>query len=143
MRRDDQEQRQQDVHDKGHRDAVYLAALVVVLFGISIFWSSHTATTAAQGRAQIEQKAIVANQRLISAQEKAISAACDFWYPLTSLPVTVNAATGKPTPLGVQIIAGARESYAGQCAGAGHPQMPPPDPTLVKWAAYYHLLIAR
>lgn len=139
QRRNDQEQRQQGAQDKGHRDAIYLAILVIVLFGVSIFWSSHTAKVAADGRAEIEQKAIAAEQKLINAQQKAITAACDFWYPLTPLPVTIVTGQTKPTELSVRIISGARESYAGQCGNDDKPPLPPPDPTFAHWANVYHL----
>ena len=139
QRRDAQEQRQLGAHDKGHRDAVYLACLVVVLFGISIFWSSHTAKDAAAGRAQIEQQAIEAQSKLITAQEKAITAACDFWYPLTPLPVTIVTGQTRPTELSVRLISGARESYQGQCTNDDKPPLPSPDPSFAHWAAFYHL----
>lgn len=132
VRLHDQETRQQGAADKGHRDAIYLAFLVVILFGISIFWSSHTAKEAAAGRAEIQQAAI-------DAQEKAITAACDFWYPLTSLPVTTLSGQTKPTKLSVDIIGGARESYAGQCENDGKPPLPPPDPSFAHWATVYHV----
>lgn len=137
-----QERREIAVADRirSSHGALRLTALVVILFLINLFWSSHTATTAAQGREQIEAQALAAEQKVVTAQQKAIRAACDFWYPLTGLPVTLNEATGKPTELSVQLIVGARESYAGQCAGGR--AILPADPTLVKWAAYYHLPVA-
>lgn len=145
LRRDEQEQRSIGARSKGHRDAIYLAILVIVLFGVSIFWSSHTAVTAANGRAEIEQQQIDADAKLIAALQKSIASDCDFWYPLTSLPVTVNITTGKPTELSVQIITGARESYAGQCTddGVHRPPLPPPDPSLIRWARYYHLPVTQ
>lgn len=129
-------------NDRNRHGALWLTVLVVVLFGISIFWSSHTATVAANGRAQIEQTAIDAQKKAIEAQNKAISAACDFWYPLTSLPVTTNITTGKPTELSVRIIAGARESYNGQCVNIpGRPPLPPADPSVTRWAKIYGIAL--
>lgn len=116
---------------RGNRRSLELTGLILVLFGINFLWSSHTANTAAAGRAEIEQK-------VIAAQQKAISAACDFWYPLTALPVTTSITTGRPTALSVHIIAGARESYAGQCHSP-YPPLPPPDPSLTRWAKVYRI----
>lgn len=129
---------------RNNRRSLELTGLILVLFLIDFFWSSHTADNAAAGRAQIQAQAIAANERAIEAEQKAITAACDFWYPLTSLPVTIVAGQTKPTELSVKIIAGSRESYAGQCLDGGvhRPPLPPPDPSLVKWAHYYHLPVS-
>lgn len=132
QRRNDQEKREQGAADKGHRDAIYLAILVIVLFGVSIFWSSHTARVAAEGQAKIEQQAI-------AAQQKAIEAGCSFWAPLVSLPVTIVPPANKPSKVGVQILAGSRIGYAGQCHPPNWAPMPPADPSLVKWARIYHI----
>lgn len=67
--------------------------------------------------------------------ETRLLSSCDFYRPLTPLPVTVNPATGKPTALSVSIIAGAREAYVGQGCG----RIPPAAPSVIKWAAYYHI----
>lgn len=125
-------------------NAVLLTLFIISLFLIDFFWSSHTANTAAEGRAQIQAQAIAAEQKLIAANERAIASSCDFLRPLTGLPVTIVASTGKPSELSIQIITGAREQYAAQC----HPPfvtqpLPPPDPSLVKWAEYYHIPVTH
>lgn len=111
-------------HFRRNRRSLELTALILILFGINLFWNSYTAS------------------RVQNAAESAISKACDFWYPLTSIPVTSPPGAKKPTKLGVTIIAGARESYKGQC-DPPHPPLPPPPPSLVRWAAYYHVPVAR
>lgn len=117
---------------RDNRGALLLTALVLVLFSIDFFWSSHIANTAAEGRAQIQQQAIAAEQ-------KAIEAGCSFWEPLVSLPVTVVPGQTKPTKLSVRILAGARIGYAGQCRPPRWPQITPADPSLVKWARIYDI----
>jgi hypothetical protein len=63
-------------------------------------------------------------------------AACSFYRDLAGSPVTIAAGTGKPSELGVAIIAHSREAYRGSgCAGT----LPPPSATFAKWAPYYHL----
>lgn len=97
----------------GNRRSLQLTGLILILFLINLFWSSHNA----------------------SIQSGQISAACNFWRPLAPLPVTVVKGTAKPTRVSVTLIAGARDAYARQCPG----KIPPADPSLVKWAAYYHV----
>lgn len=109
---------------RGNRRSLELTVFVFILFGISIFWTSHTA------------------QRVTDASNQVIAKACDFWYPLTGLPVTTVTGQSHPTKLSIEIITGARESYEGQC-NPPHPPMPPPDPSLVKWAGFYHIPVAR
>lgn len=76
------------------------------------------------------------DQAQLQTDNARLLASCDFYRPLTSLPVTVNPATGKPAEISVAVIAAAREAYAGQgCAG----RMPAADSSLVRWAAYYHI----
>lgn len=110
---------------RGNRRSLELTGLIIVLFAINLFWNSHTANNVQQ------------------AATRAISTACDFWYPLTTLPVTIVTGQSKPTELSVHIIAGARESYQGQCLNDDHPPLPPPSPSLVRWAGYYHITVAR
>jgi hypothetical protein len=64
------------------------------------------------------------------------AAACNFYQDLSGIPVAVSATTGKPSELSVGIVAHAREAFRGSgCAGI----LPPPAPSFVKWAPYYHL----
>jgi hypothetical protein len=64
-----------------------------------------------------------------------LRASCEFWRTLAPLPVTTVQPAGRPSRLGVAIIAESRTAYAGQ--GCGKP--PPPDSSFVQWARYYHL----
>ena len=117
---------------RDNRGALLLTALVLVLFGVDFFWSSHIANTAAAGQARIQAQAIAAEQ-------KAIEAGCSFWQPLVSLPVTIVPPANKPTKLSVRILAGARIGYAGQCRPPRWPLITPADPSLVKWAKIYRI----
>lgn len=119
--------------------ALRLTILVIVLFLTDFFWSSHTAHTAAQGQARIQAQAIAIQQQAIEAEQKAIEAGCSFWEPLVSLPVTIAPGATRPTKVGVQILAGARIGYAGQCRPPKWPPISPADPSLVKWARAYHI----
>lgn len=106
---------------RGNRRSLELTALIIVLFLINLLWNSHTAQ-----QVQDHEDAIVAK-------------ACDFWYPLTNLPVTVIPPSRKASQVSVHIISGARESYAGQCSDHGLPPLPPPDPSFTRWARFYHV----
>ncbi len=112
--------------------SLQLTAIIVAFFLIDFFWSVHTQHVA-QGYA-------AATQRTATAQVgKVISAACDFWEPLVGLPITIPPGAARPTKVGVQILAGARESYRGQCQPPRWPPLPPVQPSLVTWARYYRI----
>ena len=119
---------------RNNRRSLELTGLILVLFLIDFFWSSHTASVAAAGQARTQAQAIAAEHR-------AIEAGCGFWEPLVGLPVMVVPPNNKPTKLSVRIIAGARRGYAGQCTPPDWPKMPPADPSLVKWAKYYRITL--
>jgi hypothetical protein len=105
---------------------IALIIAVAVAAGAVILYSQHSQLT--RDQAQLTRD----NTRLLSS--------CDFYRPLTVAPVTVNPATRRPAPLSVAIIAASREAYAGQgCPGP----VPPPDPSLLRWAAYYHVHVQR
>lgn len=106
---------------QANRRSLQLTALIIVLFLISMLFSVITRNEAEQ------------------AASNGIAAACDFWQPLTSLPVTINPPAHQPTRVGVQILAGAREGYAGQCHPPRWAPMPPAHPSLIRWARYYHI----
>ena len=70
-----------------------------------------------------------------ASQQRELAASCEVWSILAPQPVTVNPATGRPTPLSVSIIAAARQAYEGQHCG-------PPlsaDPSVVKWARIFNI----
>ncbi len=94
--------------------SLQLTAIIVAFFLIDFLWSVHT---------------------------QHIAAGCNFWEPLVGLPVTLQPGAARPTKVGVQILAGARESYRGQCHPPAWPPLPPAQPSLVTWARYYHISV--
>lgn len=65
----------------------------------------------------------------------AVQAECHFNHDLGGVPITVGP-TGKASVLGVEIVADSRLAWRGLgCPGT----LPPPSPSFVKWALYYHL----
>lgn len=75
---------------------------------------------------------------LYAQQDGRLTASCQFWRTLAPLPVTIAEQTGRPSSLGVSIIAESRAAYAGQGCG----KLPPADPSFAKWAKYYHLPVS-
>ena len=65
-----------------------------------------------------------------------LTASCGFWRTLVSLPVTA-APDGRPSKLGITIVVGARGAYDGQGCG----KLPAADPSVTKWAPFYHVRI--
>ena len=60
---------------------------------------------------------------------------CTFDRDLASAPVSINPATGKPSTLGVSIVADAHNAYVDiHCDGSL-----PPNPSLQHWAAIFHI----
>lgn len=73
---------------------------------------------------------------LLAALERA-RASCAFYRDLAPVPVTTGP-NGKASRLGVQIISDSRAAFVGQtCPG----QLPPPSPSLIRWARYYGIAI--
>jgi hypothetical protein len=68
-------------------------------------------------------------------QDTRLRASCGFWRTLAPLPVTPAPGVARPSRLGVLIVTGSREAYAGQGCG----QLPPADPSVRRWAAYYKI----
>lgn len=63
-------------------------------------------------------------------------AQCQFDKDLGSVPLVVTPPAKKVSELGVKIVADSRFAYFGlHCPGSL-----PPDPSLVKWEKYYHLM---
>lgn len=84
----------------------------------------HEAATTAQLRA---------NTAALRAQ---VLSSCSQDRDIGGLPVSVNPATGKASPLGVRIISDER----GQWFRLGCPgTLPPPDPAFVHWAGIFHI----
>ena len=95
------------------RAFVFLSILTLLTGGLNFYWTS----------------------RLAGANTARAHAQCAFDADLAPLPVTVPK-TGSPSLVTVKVISDARTAWrrAG-CPG----RLPPPDPSLVKWARYYHL----
>jgi hypothetical protein len=68
-------------------------------------------------------------------QSDAIKASCRFYGALATLPATPAQGQPRPSRTVVILIAGSRDSYQGQGCG----QLPPADPSLVRWAGFYHV----
>ena len=75
-------------------------------------------------------------QAVIAGQQRALHSDCAFFYPLAVAPLPAGV---KPSKLGVSIITASRTAYLGHACGT----LPPPGPSLSRWAAYYHLPPAR
>ena len=70
-------------------------------------------------------------------QHQELRASCEFFQPLTGLPVTVVPPAVRPSKTGVTLIAGSRIAYAGQGCGT----LPPAAPSLAKWAKFYRITL--
>lgn len=116
---------------EGARRAAHrLAWSVIVLFIISIVIGTGNLlfTTDQVHRLQSASRSL----------EKQLHADCGWYGHIASLPVTVPPGAKRPTVLSVRLISDSRVAWhARGCPGP----VPPPDPSLVKWAAYYHLPI--
>jgi hypothetical protein len=69
-------------------------------------------------------------------QQSRLGASCGFWRSLASLPVA-SAPNGRPSRLGITIVAGGRAAYAGQGCG----KLPPADPSVTRWAPFYKIRV--
>lgn len=68
--------------------------------------------------------------------QREVHAQCKFDRDLGTVPVTVSPATHTASKLGVTIVSDARQGWRGlACPG----MLPPPKPSFVKWARFYHL----
>lgn len=96
------------------RAVVFLFLLSLIIGGLNFLWTA----------------------RAVNGAEARARALCQFDAHLGAVPVTPVAATGKASLLGVKLVSDARIAFrqAG-CTG----QLPPPDPSFLRWAAYYHL----
>lgn len=77
---------------------------------------------------------------LVAVLRREVRAECSFNSILAPLPVTVPPGARRASLLGVEVVASSREAWhrAG-CAG----RLPPPSPSLLRWAAYYHRKVQR
>ena len=73
----------------------------------------------------------------VAGQQSELKASCEFWQPLTGLPVTAVPPQKMPAALSVDLIVAARAAYSGQGCG----KIPPPSPSLVKWAEFYGIKV--
>jgi hypothetical protein len=74
-------------------------------------------------------------QRRLDSQQLALFAGCKFFTDLARLPVEPVAPLTRPSEAVVSIVVDARAT----AHGLGCPSIPPPSPSLKKWAAYYHI----
>ncbi len=107
-------------------------ALVVVL---AAAWGTVALNRqGAQIRAQ--DKLITAQAAAIRRDERRLQSSCRWYHDVGSAPVSVNPATGQPSPLGVAIIVDARITFRGQgCPG----RLSRPGRRLRKWARRFGL----
>jgi len=77
---------------------------------------------------------ISSQNRQLSTQARELSAACGFFHDLAAVPVRPVPPLKRPSKLSVVLIAHSREAYIGLGC---HPEIQPPDPSLVFWARYY------
>jgi hypothetical protein len=74
---------------------------------------------------------------LVQANQR-IASDCAFYRDLGTAPLTVHHPAGKPTRLGVTIVADSRNAYYGHGC---QPEPLPPNPSLYRWAGYYHVAL--
>lgn len=66
----------------------------------------------------------------------AVLTQCHFDRDLGSVPVAVNPGSGRASKLAVTLVSDGRTAWYGlHCPG----RLPPPAPSFVRWAAFYHL----
>jgi len=82
-----------------------------------------------------QQVQIQTQKQQINNQRVQLESSCLFWGELSGLPVTVTPPAKVPSELGVGLVVYARDAYSGQSCG----ELPPADPSVIHWAAYYHL----
>lgn len=121
-----------------HRLAWSIIVLFVVTLGIGLanllFTSGQVhnlqrTNTRLDGQVQSLQRT---NVRL----EQQLHADCGWYGHIAGLPVPFAPGAQKPSELSVRLISDSRVAWNGHgCPGT----IPVPDPSLVKWAAYYHL----
>lgn len=116
---------------------IFLFAGAMLLVGAVAYLGSLAFSQQAQISAA--QKLARNQQQQIRSQQAQLQSSCSFFQPLTGLPVSTPAPGRPATKLGVQIIAGARDTYHGQHCGP----LPPPAASLVTWASYWHIPVAR
>ena len=111
--------------------AAVLAVLLAAVLALGILFFRQ------QTQLQAQQAALRAQLAELQAQQAALRADCAFWYPLTSLPVTVITPGMPPTRLSVALITASRIAYEGQDCG----HIPPASVSLEKWAAFYGIQV--
>lgn len=66
-----------------------------------------------------------------------LRASCGVWRSLAGLPVTPAPPAKTPSRLGVVLVVSTRVAFQGQGCG----ELPLASPSLLQWAAYYHLSV--
>lgn len=108
--------------------AGFAVAIAITVGAVMLVRQSH------QLRSDSDQ--ISRNEEQIADDGERLLASCDFYRSAAPSPVSVDPGTGKAYKLSVSVIIGAREAYLGEgCAG----RIPPPDPSLLRWAAYFRI----
>ena len=116
-----------------------LMAVVIILS--LLYARDHQQLHDEQLLAARQQQLITAQAADLAAEGKRIRASCGFWAGLAGLPATPASPRpgARPTRTAVVIIAGSRDAYQGQGCG----KLAPPDPSLVRWARFYHIPVRR
>jgi len=120
-----------------HALAWSLVVLFAVVIGIGaanlLFTSSQVHQV--QKNSENTRRLAQSQARIIARQAQQIQADCGFYRDLAGLPL-VNLPNGHPSELGVKIVSDSRGAWATRgCLG----KLPPPDPTFVRGAKFYHL----
>lgn len=78
---------------------------------------------------------IIHQQNQIDNAARRLVAACDFYRDLSGVPVTAQPPLKQPSRLGVLIVVDSRVA----AHGLGCLNIPAADPSVKRWAAYYHI----
>jgi hypothetical protein len=120
---------------QSRQQARYLAYSVIVLFvfTIAIGLANLLFTSSQVSRVRANTAGLaVANARLT----KQIQADCGFYRDIAAFPVATPPMGGRPTIIVPKLISDSRAAWHGHgCQG----QLPPPSPSYLKWAKFYHL----
>lgn len=126
---------------RSRQQARYLAysVIVVFIFGIAIGLANLLFTNSQVHKVQRISEQAQRNAAVLAVQNQVLKrqliADCSFYRDLAGLPLA-NLPNGHPSELGVKIVSDSRGAWIGRgCPG----KLPPPDPSYVRGAAFYHL----